>query len=214
MKKLILGLAVGMLLFFGAEIFSAETQRTETITPVPYGLRAENTDAKSFAEKESITIVAAKGTDLYISPDGAVTMMNTPRIYFEPKGDFALSTKVSSHFTQAYDGAALFVLVDSTDWAKLLFERFDSGRNGLGTLVTKAVSDDAHHAEYSSDSLFLKITRQGPVFTFYWSKEGEQWAFIRRFRMDATQPIKLGFTVQSPTSTNVQARFTDIRFTE
>ena len=203
-------------MFFGLglAIGSTAVKIDGAISGIPYGLNKENADAKSFCGKEQVTIVAEKGTDFFISPDGLVVMTNTPRIAFEPKGDFEFSAKVSGQFSNPYDGAALFVLVDLTHWAKLLFERFPSGINGLGTLVTKEVSDDAHHAEHHGDFIYLKITRKGAVFSFYWSDAGDQWLFIRKFRMDATQPVKIGFTAQSPTSDRVTARFTELRFGE
>ncbi len=214
MQNKISGIFMGSWLLCSAAAVLAEPLPAIKLAAVPYALNSENLTTNAQLEKERLTITARKGTDFFISPDGAQVFTNTPKVYFEPKGDFAFSAQVSGKFTHAYDGGALYVYVDATHWAKLLFEQFDSGTNGIGTLVTKGVSDDAHHGEYKSDTAYLKITRQGSIFSFFWPPDGKQWASVRRFGMDATQPVKVGFSVQSPTSVSTSVVFSDLQFKE
>ena len=205
----IAGLLIGSLVSWHSTWVEAAT----AIAQIPYALAQDNTHASDKLENNRISLTAAPGTDLFISPDSLVAASNTPKISFAPKGDFTFSAKVSGQFLHNYDGGALFVWVDARNWAKLLFEKLDTGPNGIATLVTQGASDDAHHGEFKGGSIYLKITRKGSVFSFYGSRDGRQWLFMRKFRLEVSQPLSLGFTAQAPLSdVPVTAVFTDIHF--
>ncbi|MCF8261825.1 MAG: DUF1349 domain-containing protein [Melioribacteraceae bacterium] len=188
----------------------------QSVSGIPHALIEENVKSPVVYSENSLILSAAKGTDLYISPNGKIKIDNLPKVHFQPKSDFVLIAKIGGQFQNVYDGGALIVYVDSANWAKMLFEQFASGVNGVGTLVAKLVGDDSHHFEYPGHEIYFKIERKETVFTFYWPADGESWGFLRSFGMSPphSQSLKVGFAAQSPSSEKVEVLFSDIRFNE
>lgn len=181
--------------------------------PVPYIISTDNNAMGMITvEEKIITITAKKGTDLFTDTAGKTHADNTPRALFQPAGDFILSAKVAADLPLAYDGAALIIYADDHHWAKLLFERFESGQLGIATTVTSTTGDDAYHGTRTSAHQYLKIARRGNSYVFYSSPNGEEWNFLRHFSISTERPIKIGFSAQAPFSDSVTATFSDIRY--
>lgn len=204
---------VFLLLIFGYVNSNCLAQESY-IDAIPYSLNTWDLESDHSIQDTKISITAVKGTDLYISPDGNTTIVNAPKIYFETSSDFSFSAKVFGDFLSSYDGGALFVYQDSTHWAKLLFEQFDSGKNGIGTLVTKTVSDDAHHDVFDQNSVYLRIIKSGTVFSFSWSENNLEWQSVRNFSLPYSDSFKVGFLSQSPIGQQLSVEFSDIKFSE
>jgi len=181
---------------------------------IPYELITESHQSNIIVSGDSIIIRAKKGTDLYTNSSGSSTTDNAPRIFFKPKADFSLSAKLTANFTSAYDGGALYVYSDSNNWAKLLFERFKSGDNGIASTVTKNFGDDVYHNLITNNEIYFKIVRKENTFIFYYSINGEEWLYRRSFNLSSQEPIKVGFITQSPLSKTHQVEYSNIVFNE
>lgn len=185
---------------------------TKRLDAVPFTLQINNQNGVVTLNKNEIEITALKGTDLFTNTTGDKSADNSPRVLFTPKGDFILSAKVTANLDTAYSGGALIVYVDNKRWAKLLFERFKSGDNGVATTITNNTGDDAYHGTLHGQTQYLKIARHGSSYVFYSSNDGEKWHFLRHFNLSIDKPVHIGFTAQSPLSEELTANFSDISY--
>jgi regulation of enolase protein 1 (concanavalin A-like superfamily) len=184
-----------------------------TIKSIPYVMHADSQLGEVKVEADQIEIAAKKGTDLFTDTTGEKNFDNTPRLLFEPEGDFIFSAMVSATFGEAaYDGGALLVYVDSKNWGKLLFERFKSGKIGVATTVSKGSGDDAYHGIRDTDHQYLKIVRHDSSYIFYTSQDGKDWNFVRHFELKASKPVYIGFTAQSPLGESFKASFSEVKY--
>jgi len=195
-------------------VLADEVIKHDSAFGIPYGLTIENYESKVIMNKNNVTIIANKGSDLYTNSDGSNSKDNAPRLLFEPKSDFTFSAKIITNFTNAYDGGALFFYADANNWGKLLFERFKSGDNGIASTVTRLASDDAYHNSVVNNEVHLKIVRKNNVFTFFYSEKGEHWSYLRSFSLISPKVIKLGIIAQSPISQSHEVVFSNILFKE
>lgn len=207
-------LLISWLFLFSLTANSAELAKSHGNLGIPYKLTTDERTSDIIVSKDKITIHATKGTDLYTDSSGTNSNDNAPRIFFEPKSDFTLSAKVTANFTTSYDGGALFLYADTEHWGKLLFERFKSGDNGIASTVTRSTGDDAYHHLIDNNEIYLKIVRRNNSFTFFYSKDGEKWLYLRSFSMLSPKPIKVGFLAQSPISETHKVVYSDIQFIE
>jgi hypothetical protein len=182
------------------------------VDTLPFALQTRVDSGAATAKNKSLLLLAKKGTDLYANTDGAEITDKTPRVLFQPTGDFIFSAKVSAGFNKAFDGAALIVYGDKTHWAKLLFEFSRAGKPGISSTVAKGVGDDAHHGVREAKELYLKVARRKDMFVFYTSPDGRQWSMVRTFGMPAGTSLKIGFSAQSPVGEEFRAEFSDITF--
>ncbi|WP_413664882.1 DUF1349 domain-containing protein [Microbulbifer sp. CNSA002] len=134
---------------------------------IPYPLEKQHTIQEPNIAPSKITITATKGSDLFTNADSSYQIDNAPRLLFAPNTDFIFSAKVSVDFEKNFDGAALIVYADEGNWAKLLLERFNSGKNGIASTVVYKGGDDAYHIETQREYSHLKIARKGTTYFFY-----------------------------------------------
>jgi hypothetical protein len=201
-----------LLAFSSFAALSEDKQPIKKINVIPYDIAINEQGGSITVLAEKITIIANKGTDLFTNTTGDKSANKSPRVLFEPRGDFIFSAKVSGDFTTAYSGGALMVYVNGQHWAKLLFERFKSGQNGIATTVTSSTGDDAYHGTREAQSYYLKVARHGSSYVFYTSENGQEWNFTRHFSLEQNTEVKLGFTAQSPLSASQQVIFSEIEF--
>ena len=83
---------------------------------MPYTISVNEQGRNISVKSNAITIIAKKGTDLFTNITGDKSADNSPRVLFEPKGDFIISAKVSTKFNAAYDGGALMVYAYGQQW--------------------------------------------------------------------------------------------------
>lgn len=182
------------------------------IDTLPFTLETQLEQGVASVTDKALVLQAKKGTDLYANTDGTELANRTPRVLFQPAGDFIFSAKVTAGFNQAFDGGALIVYGDQANWAKLLFEFSRSGKAGISSTVAKGVGDDAHHGIREGNEVYLKVVRRKDMFVFYTSPDGANWSMVRSFGMPAAASMKVGFSSQSPKGDAFSARFSDIRF--
>ena len=215
-KSTVLAFAVAGALLAGQSRASEATLKdgTLSIDTLPFTLETQTLPDQGAASvhNHALVLKAKKGTDLFASPDGSELANKTPRVLFQPTGDFIFSAKVTAGFNKPFDGGALIVYGDQANWAKLLFEAARSGRAGISSTVAKGVGDDAHHGVREGNEVYLKVLRRKDMFVFYTSPDGVNWSMVRSFGMPAAATVKVGFSSQSPMGDEFSARFSDIKF--
>ena len=182
------------------------------VDTLPFALQPSVDSGAATVKNKALQLVAKKGSDLYANTDGTEATDKTPRVLFQPMGDFIFSAKVSAGFNSAFDGAALIVYGDKAHWAKLLFEYTRAGQPAISSTVAKDVGDDAHHGIREGKEVYLKVARRKDMFVFYTSPDGRQWSMVRTFGLPGAATMKIGFSAQSPMGEEFTAQFSDITF--
>lgn len=182
------------------------------LAALPFALQAQLDLGTASVSNQTLVLQAGKGTDLYANTDGSDIADRTPRVLFQPAGDFILSAKVTAAFNKPFDGAALIVYGDRANWAKLLFEFGKTNEAGISTTVARGVGDDAHHGARSGRDIYLKVLRRQNMFVFYTSPDGRHWSMVRNFSLPEAGSVKVGFSAQSPAGDGCTAQFSEIQF--
>ena len=172
--------------------------REAGVHTLPFPLASQLDLGAARVNNKALVLLAKKGADLYANTDGSKIANQTPRVLFQPVGDFIFTGKVSAGFKQAFDGRALIVYGDEVNWAKLLFEFGKTGRAGISSTVAKGGGDDAHHSARDGNGVYLKVARRKDMFVFYTSPDGKNWSMVRSFGMPGAATMKVGFSSQPP----------------
>lgn len=182
------------------------------IDKIPFKVKINEEFGRVEHKDDKVIITSIEGTDLALSPDGNSNCEQFPNISFAPEGDFIFSSAISVDFKNAYEGGFLFIYSEEKKWCKVFFERFESGKNGISTTVANNVGDDAYHTTTSSNKLWLKTVRNGDIYAFYYSTDGDDWNFLRTFMFKSKKDILVGFASQSPFNKETNVEFSDLRY--
>jgi uncharacterized protein len=184
-----------------------------TLPGLPFPLRWQLAPQRwHLGEDGSLSIQAGPGTDLFVDPQGAASMLNAPRLLGSPSGDFQLSARVTVDFAATFDAGVLLLYTNERSWAKLCFERAPSGEAMVVSVVTRDVSDDANSFAVEAPQVWLRMSRLGPAWAFHASTDGSRWQFIRHFALDSADGLASGFLAQSPTGSGCTAVFDAITY--
>lgn len=161
----------------------------------------------------SISITAAKGTDIYTFVDGNYYINNAPKLLFTPDSNFIFSAKITPDFKGIYDGGAILLYSDSLNWSKLLFEKLDEDSWIIGSsVISDKKTDDSYHVDTKEKSVWLKVAKSGKIFNYYHSFDGKTWILTRTFHYDKPETLKIGFYSQSPKGPQCEVEFSNIRY--
>ena len=164
---------------------------------------------------DSLTISAGPKTNWFVSPWDSTTADNAPMLLFHPKGDFTFTAKIALKPVARWDSGALALFIDKDNWAKLCFENsVADGKLSVVMVVNHVISDDSYTAFSAPDNtLYLRISRQGPAYMFFASRDGKDWMLMRDFVLggDAAQ-LRTGLLAQSPVGDGMTVQFSDIRY--
>lgn len=162
---------------------------------------------------QAFTMKAGKGTDLYCFVDGSFYVNKVPKLLFTPDRDFIFSARLKPAFAKEYDGGAILIYSDSSNWAKLLVEKMDNGSILIGSsVVDNRVTDDNYHHTISAPDVYLKLARSGKIYCFYYSTDGRAWKLLRTFSFKQPQTMRIGFYAQSPRGEGLLMDVSDIRY--
>ncbi|HEX5167757.1 MAG TPA: DUF1349 domain-containing protein [Cyclobacteriaceae bacterium] len=199
-----------IILFFGTRL-SAQEQTTK-LASIPYALTWENIPEKYSIEGNTLTIIAGEKTDMFHDPNVAYNTDNAPKLLFHADHNFILIASIEHSFLNKWDGGALVIKSDSLNWIKFCFEKDYTGAKRVVSVVTKNISDDCNSMEISTNKVFYKIAKADNVITLYYSQDGAKWFLIRHVRFDVKPGFQVGFLAQSPTGTQCEVIFSDIRY--
>jgi regulation of enolase protein 1 (concanavalin A-like superfamily) len=182
---------------------------------IPSGLQWEHQPLawQVVDDGRGITITAGGSTDLFNDPQGAVPIDNSPRLMFEPEGNFTLSVKVKVAFGSTFDAGVLLIYADADRWAKLCFEFSPQREPMVVSVVTRTLSDDCNSSIIDGEEIFLRVARIDQAFAFHFSRDGEFWHLVRLFSL-GEGAFRIGFSAQSPTGEACAVSFREIEFTE
>ena len=161
---------------------------------------------------DSVNITAGRETDLFNDPQGGYSIDNSPRLVFEPQGDFTLSARVTVGFQSDYDAGVLLVYAYTNLWAKLCFELSPQKQPMIVSVVTHTLSDDCNSVPIDDDHVYLRIARVKQAFAFHYSTDGEYWHMVRLFSLGQEETFVAGFSAQAPTGVTCTASFSEIAF--
>lgn len=163
---------------------------------------------------DAIEIKAGEGTDLYTFVNGDPYVNSAPKLLLTPAVDFIFSAKVKPAFNSLYDGGAIIIYSDSSNWAKILFEQFDEKTWLIGSsVVDDRKTDDSYHTKVDKGEIWLKVAKSGQIFNFYHSLDGKRWNLTRTFHYNKAATLKVGFYAQSPKGSECTVEFSNIRYT-
>ena len=210
MKKLLLPVAA---LCLTASAVSAND--SVYIKAIPHTTRwLVKPDAFHVDGNNAFTMTAGKGTDLYSFVDGSFYVHKVPKLLFTPDKDFIFSARLQADFKKEYDGGAILIYSDSSNWAKVLVEKMDDGSVMVGSsVVDNRITDDSYHRVLPGGDVYLKLARSGKIYCFYYSTDGRTWMLLRTFAYPKPQQLRIGFYAQSPKGEGLSMRVSDIRYT-
>jgi hypothetical protein len=146
----------------------------------------------------SFVLTADSGTDLHYPASGAFKRHNAPKTLFRPSADFEFSAKLTPTFQTKYNGGALLLYSDTTQWAKMLFQ-YTGEKCIVGmSVVESSLTDDSYYAVSDSVSIYMKLKKAGAVCSFYLSSDGVYWNLTRQFVYANPASMRVGFYAQSP----------------
>ena len=61
-------------------------------------------------------------------------------------------------------------------------------------------------------SIYLKAAKDHGAIFFYASQDGRKWEIVRKFNLDSSDGLWVGFSAQSPDGEGATARFTNVRY--
>jgi len=181
------------------------------INTIPYKLSVYNEPVDFLVQENRITLTAKGKTNLFNNPNGNYYVQDAPMLLFEPKGDFTLISRVTGQLKSIYDVAALVIYQHNDLWAKLCYEKSVDEKPTIVSVVTRKYSDDCN-SEPTGSSAWLSIVRNGNIFKFYYSQDGQKWTMVRHFHLDITGKLKAGFASHGSRGDGFTAEFSDIRY--
>lgn len=165
-----------------------------------------------FDGNQTLTIVADKKTNWYVSPAGDGKWDSSNRLLFRPADDFVLSAKVTVGYHSTWDAGGLVLYSNDSVWAKFGIEVTSEKKPTIVSVVTRAVSDDNNSIVISGSSAYLKIAKAGSGIFFYESEDGQNWSVIRAFSLGEHLDLRAGFSAQSPIGDGCRVEFSDIQY--
>ncbi len=146
-------------------------------------------------------------SDLFFSPIDPIDRFNAAVLIKKVTGNFISVIKCEPNFCGRANAAGIFGYVNEKTWTKLCFEKF--GPQGLVpcAMVTTTRSDDANGAFLTSEpkALWMKFCRNGQAFSMFYSEDGTQYTFLRKFALpDAPETIEVGIFAQCPDCESVE----------
>ena len=163
-------------------------------------------------DDQTLTIVADKKTNWYVSPAGDGKWDSSNRMLFKPADDFVLSAKVTVGYHSTWDAGGLVLYANNSVWAKFGIEVTTEKKPTIVSVVTRAVSDDNNSIVVNGSSAYLKIAKAGSGIFFYESEDGHHWSIIRAFTFGENLDLRVGFSAQSPIGDGCRVEFSDIQY--
>jgi uncharacterized protein len=192
----------------------AQTGQEGFVVPgIPQKLSWQASPVSWKYEQGQLTILAGEKTDLFVDPQHAYDVVNSPKAVFSPADTFLLSAKANVHFVSDYDAAVLVLYAGDKDWAKLCFEYSPQKIPFVVSVVNNGISDDCNHVAINGNTVYLRVSGLGNhVFAFHYSTDGKKWNLVRYFSLGTSKEIRTGFSSQSPTGHSCQSIFSEINY--
>jgi len=83
---------------------------------IPFPLHWENEPQEFSVFQGDFEIVAGGKTNMFREPNKQYNENNAPKLLFVPDDDFIISTSIKHSFINKWDGGAIVLISDSTNW--------------------------------------------------------------------------------------------------
>lgn len=188
---------------------------TFSIKALPKTWQADsNRQSLMITGDSSFVMAAAVGTDLHYPTSRVFKRHNAPKVLFKPGADFDFSAKLKPSSQSDYNGGGLLLYTDTTQWAKVLFQRAgDKYIIGM-SVVEHSVTDDSYFPVNDVVDIWLRVKKSGATCSFFVSTNGLDWRLARQFAYTNPENMRLGFYAQSPLGPQCTVYFSAIRYTE
>ncbi len=212
--KIMKYLFLSLILIVSSRVTSQENQNNIKINGIP-GTLEWVIEPDSFNINEgTISITAGPDTDMFYAPHGNSKTSNVPKLLFAPDDDFIFRAKAYTEHKSRWEAATLVVYINEDYWAKLCFENESRTKNRMVSVVTNKISDDAYSDYVIGKSVYMKITKEGKQIVFSYSEDNNKWIDVRYFRLDSEEPIRIGFSSQSPHGKGLTSVFSEINYSK
>ncbi|MFB6457263.1 DUF1349 domain-containing protein [Chitinophaga sp. Hz27] len=205
--------AFTLLFFFAA--FGAKAANLSDSVRIP-GMPGQgswiNQPAKITVKGNNLNLFAPKETDFYHAPNGGFKATSASILLFQPDSNFTITTRTKVAFGKTYDGGAIFVYADTTHYIKFLFEFSHYGKYSICSGATNGVTDDCNNAVAVKNEVYLRLSKNGPVYGLFYSLDGKEWFCARMVRFNPGGNIRVGFSSQAPLSQTCETTFSDIQY--
>ena len=160
----------------------------------------------------SVEIEALGGTNYFVSPDGSAPELNAPSLEVAMDSPvFVLQVKVTAALATIYDAGGLIIRAASGHWAKLVHELSALNDATIVSVVTRDTSDDCNSEEPNTESVYLRIHKDGNLVAFHWSLDGRFWKMVRIFALgSADESFSVGLIAQAPLGQPCRVKFEEI----
>jgi uncharacterized protein len=166
----------------------------------------------SLNDDDTLSINTGPKSDLFIAPDGRVSVDNSARALFIPQKDFLLSAKVKVDFASTFDAGVLMVYDNKKAWAKLCFEYSPQQQPMVVSVVNRDFSDDCNSVPIDGNEVYLRVAQKDRCFAFHFSTNGTFLHMVRFFSLGESENLRIGFSSQSPTGEGCRSEFSDIHY--
>ena len=190
----------------------AQTSDSISLSVIPHKLFWEKPPFRFSNYRDSLTIEASTGTDIYRDSYGSYLPNNAPRLLFRADSNFILTVDVQHAFSDEWNAGGIIMEADSTHWIKFCCERDNTGANRIVSVVTNEYSDDCNAVALPTNQVFLKMAKAGHVIILYYSQDGITWYIARRLRYVFTSPLLVGFLAQAPGAKGNTVHFSHIQY--
>ncbi|MDP4108574.1 MAG: DUF1349 domain-containing protein [Bacillota bacterium] len=150
----------------------------------------------------ALFITPERKSDFFFSPIDPVDRFNAAALLRKVKGNFVAVACVEPDLSSRANAAGLLGYFDKDHWAKLCFER--TGPDSLGPCAmvnTIYRSDDANGETLKNNpkSLWLKYCRCGFAFSMFYSQDGINYTFLRKYALPGfPDEMSVGVFAQCP----------------
>ncbi|NSL87411.1 DUF1349 domain-containing protein [Chitinophaga solisilvae] len=179
---------------------------------IPHSFSWINTPKSFQVTDNALTITGAKGSDFFNYPGGNYNVATAPILAFTPDKDFILTVKVKVDFRKEYDGGAIYLMADSTQWLKFLFEFTGDKKMLVCSSVTNTYTDGSNNAFAPTNEVYLRLSKSGNMYGFFYSFDGKAWESARMVNFQPKGPCRLGFSSQSPLGESCTSTFSEISY--
>lgn len=212
MKKNVILHTLALMLLSSVLTIQVQAQEiSKQIKNIPHQLEVLNDPSQYKIDGDQVEITSKGRTNLFNSPSGKSNVQNASMILFEPEQDFTFSAKVTGELKSVYDVAALVIYQDSETWAKLCYENSVKKEPTIVSVVTRKYSDDCN-SETTGSHAWLSIIKKENEFSFFYSKDGDNWKMIRNFNLDVSGKIRIGFASHGSRGDGFTAKFSEIKY--
>ncbi|MBP5246110.1 MAG: DUF1349 domain-containing protein [Clostridia bacterium] len=152
-----------------------------------------------FTKEDGVSLIPDEKSTFFCDPNGKKNRANAVFMYSELEGDFIVRAHVDHDFIYTGDAAGIMMRIDDENWAKLGFEKSETGTHSLISSITHdGWSDRAIGETYQWDNVRLYFVRKGNTFGMYYSADDKHKRLVRYFRFNAPEKIQVGMMAQSP----------------